>query len=273
MQNEFDQPLAFGRTAEIHAWQEGRVLKLFFPFMSADAIDHEAHAAQLVSDLGLPAPRFYGRLQVNGREGMILDRLEGYSMLKHFLKSPFAMQSLIPHFAAVQAQFHARPGQGLPPMHPRLRRRIENAPGLPDHLRDWALRRLAELPQGDRVCHGDYHPDNVLVTEQGFMVIDWMDASCGNPLADAARTLLTFQTRAPYSFGLLDYAMTFLGWLGGRLYLSAYLKNAQGNRAENRRQLLAWFPVIAAARLDDNIPGEQEQMVGIVQRAYEQEER
>jgi hypothetical protein len=69
-----------------------------------------------------------------------------------------------------------------------------------------------------------------------------------------------------------DYAMTFLGWLGGKMYLSAYLKNAQGNRAETAA-VAGVVPVIAARAWMITFRGNRNKLVGIVQRAYEQEER
>lgn len=50
------------------------------------------------------------------------------------------------------------------------------------------MKELKSLPEGDSVCHGDFHPDNVLLSDDDVTIIDWMDASRGNPLADIART-------------------------------------------------------------------------------------
>ena len=35
---------------------------------------------------------------------------------------------------------------------------------------------LDTLPDGQRFCHGDYHPGNVILTKAGPIVIDWMTA-------------------------------------------------------------------------------------------------
>jgi thiamine kinase-like enzyme len=62
-----------------------------------------------------------------------------------------------------------------------LTRAIRNAPHLGDTLREKALSYLAALPDDKKICHGDFHPGNVLITDKGAIVIDWMTASSGNP--------------------------------------------------------------------------------------------
>jgi aminoglycoside phosphotransferase (APT) family kinase protein len=49
------------------------------------------------------------------------------------------------------------------------------------------LASLGELPNGNVICHGDFHPKNVLITTEGPVIIDWADATLGHPLADVDR--------------------------------------------------------------------------------------
>ncbi|MFD1910018.1 phosphotransferase family protein [Paenibacillus rhizoplanae] len=53
------------------------------------------------------------------------------------------------------------------------------------------LSRLAELPDGEKLCHGDFHPDNILMDDK-LWVIDWMTGVRGNPAADVARSVIMF---------------------------------------------------------------------------------
>src|ERR671924_42075 len=47
---------------------------------------------------------------------------------------------------------------------------------------------LEQLPDGDRLCHGDFHPANVLVGKRGPVAIDWHRAARGDPMGDLARS-------------------------------------------------------------------------------------
>ncbi len=53
--------------------------------------------------------------------------------------------------------------------------------------------RLESTPKHNRVCHGDFNPSNVIVTDDGKVyVIDWAHVTQGNSSADVARTYLLF---------------------------------------------------------------------------------
>lgn len=54
-----------------------------------------------------------------------------------------------------------------------LRYNIAGAPLLSDEEKSLILNYLETLPEGTHLCHGDFHPGNVLMDEQ-LWVIDWM---------------------------------------------------------------------------------------------------
>jgi thiamine kinase-like enzyme len=76
----------------------------------------------------------------------------------------------------------------IPSQRQKLSNKIRHTKALPGHLQSKTLAALETMPDGDQVCHGDFHPGNILMTPQGEIIIDWIDASRGNPLADLART-------------------------------------------------------------------------------------
>jgi streptomycin 6-kinase len=49
--------------------------------------------------------------------------------------------------------------------------------------------RLHEIPfEGERLIHLDFHPDNVLLSQRGPVVIDWTNSRGGKPALDVALT-------------------------------------------------------------------------------------
>ncbi len=75
-----------------------------------------------------------------------------------------------------------------PTMLAELRRRPWRMAG---HARTLAElhRRLHEIPfEGERLLHADFHPDNVLLSSHGPVVIDWANARAGDPAFDVALT-------------------------------------------------------------------------------------
>jgi len=105
------------------------------------------------------------------------------------------------------------------------------------------------MPEGDRVCHGDFHPANVLVSGKDANVIDWMDASSGNPLADVARTTII-------ALGEAESAEISNLLLKGfvKIFHSMYIKHYFHLRPGGEEEYHRWLPIIAGARLSEGIP-------------------
>ena len=255
-------PFAVGRTAEIYAWQEGTILKLYRDWCPPNWVDHEARIAAVVNQAGLPAPRAFDIVEVNGRRGLVYERVDGDSMMQEMLRQPLELPRYGRILADLHLEMHCQSAPTLPSQHSQLEHSISNAKDLPDDLRAAALQALARMPDGDRLCHGDFHPENVLMTVRGALIIDWMTANRGNPWADVARThlLLTIgQTPAR-----INIFMRTLILFGRRTFYGAYMKRYQASAPEGKQQLQAWIPIMAAARINEEIANEQQALLAIV---------
>ena len=69
-----------------------------------------------------------------------------------------------------------------------------NAPAHRIPAGDIELRRFSD---GDAILHLDLHPDNVILTATGPMVIDWSNVAVGDPLADEMNTWMVMATSSP----------------------------------------------------------------------------
>ena len=120
---------------------------------------------------------------------------------------------------------------------------------------------LQSLPDGDRVCHGDFHPANVLITKNDSTIIDWIDASRGNPLADVARTSIITLGAVASSQIPHPVLKVFV-----RVFHSAYLKHYFRLRPGGKDEYRRWLPVVAGARLNENIPELEKWLVGMAKK-------
>jgi uncharacterized protein (TIGR02172 family) len=180
-----------GRTAEIFAWGDGEALKLFRPEFSSPAVStHEAKLARAVFAAGAPSPAVGEVVEVEGRAGVIYERIAGPSLDAQVRAKPWLVPRVARVLAETQAAVHACVLPTLPPLREVLQERIREARPLTPALRAAALHALERLPDGSALCHGDFHVGNVLLSAHGPLVIDWENATSGYPLADGARTLL-----------------------------------------------------------------------------------
>jgi aminoglycoside phosphotransferase (APT) family kinase protein len=131
----------------------------------------------------------------------VLPAVPGRPMLTEIVATPWRYRRALDDLAVMAVAIHAVPIDGLelpgaPPLVDRWRARLREDAGadpivgpLVDRLDRHADRVRDEHPV---LCHGDYHPLNVLSTRTAtgwdHQVIDWTDAALGDREYDVART-------------------------------------------------------------------------------------
>jgi hypothetical protein len=223
-------------------------------------VEHEAMVAHAITTAGIPSPAAGEIVEVNHRRGLVYERVSGISMLQDMNMHPWTIFKHAHTLAELQVKINQLSISGLQSAKEGLMYTIRRALYLDDELRARVLKYLTALQDGEKVCHGDFHPGNVLLTEKGAVVIDWMTASSGNPWADVARTsmLLTIGAKSAGK-QVSPMIRIFI-----QLYHQAYLKRYVSLIHDTGNELEKWIPVIAAARLDEKIDGEQDALLGMV---------
>ena len=249
-----------GRTAEVMEYGEGTILKLYREEVPQHHIDLEYRISTFVYEQGVRTPQTHGRVTVEGREGIVYQRIQGPSLLKLIGAKPWLIASYAKQMAALHYSLHQLEGSGAAgEQKGRMEQNIIAAPMLSMEEKSPILSRLALLPEGKQLCHGDFHPDNVLMNEE-LWVIDWMTAVTGHPAADAARSVVMLSIGAVPKRGSL-FTKFFIGIARKRLtsqYIREYLRLSGLSLAD----IDAWILPVAAARLVEWLPvPEKEQLV------------
>jgi aminoglycoside phosphotransferase (APT) family kinase protein len=237
--NAIGRLIGSGKEAEVYEYGE-RALKLYRARASKASAFREAAHLAIVERLGLPAPRVHAVGEHGGRWGLLMDRAHGESFAAQM--TPGAPAPLLARMAELHRHVHARPGDGLPPLKARLSANIGRAERLDAASRERLLRQLAALPDGDRLCHGDFHPWNIHGSSGEATVVDWLDACSGDPAADVCRTYVLMHHALPAA---------------AADYVAAYARTGGAERAA----VLAWLPPVAAARLAEGVPDEAEALL------------
>jgi len=127
------------------------------------------------------APAVFDVVDLDDRSGIIYERVDGPSMLAALTRQPWAVLRCARLLADLHLNIHESVVAGLPSQRARLEQRVRESSLASAPAREAALRLLERLPGGDKLCHGDFHPDNVILSTRGAVVIDWNDATQGNP--------------------------------------------------------------------------------------------
>jgi aminoglycoside phosphotransferase (APT) family kinase protein len=229
-------------------WGDRRALKLFQGWVSREKAERELKVTQAVRAIGLPAPRAFELIEMKGRFGIVFERIEGVSLLRRVQRKPWLLFTAARQLAELHVQIHCfRPSPDMPPQREQILRWIDQAADLSPGQNRAARACLARLPEGDSVCHGDFHPDNILLTASGPVIIDWMTGTKGHGIADVTRTSQLFQTaKLPKDCG---WHMRALLLVSRQLLHAIYLQNYCAAKKVSRAEIEEWRPAQIAAAL------------------------
>jgi aminoglycoside phosphotransferase (APT) family kinase protein len=243
--------VARGTRSSIHAFGPGAVVKVPHASTPAGWIHFEAEYAEAVRAAGAPVPRLLGIEQIKGRAASVWERVEGTSMWQRVTDQPKLSADLGRVLADVQlALFELVPPVTLPDQHDRLVSKIRRSAATVDASLARALEMLPARIAPPRVCHGDLHPSNVILGRSGPVIVDWFDASRGDPVADVARTSLTM---------LGEGASTprHLPGSDPRTLMTlteAYLSELRAALEIDQQALARWQAIEAVARMAEGVP-------------------
>jgi uncharacterized protein (TIGR02172 family) len=244
-----EHPIAYGRTAEIYDWHNEQVVKLFYDWFELEAIQYEQRINRAVHASGLPVPAVGGIVRVNDRNGLLYQRVEGIPMWEIIERRPWHVFRYARKMAELHVEMHNSNIQiDIPTQRQKLKSKIHSAVTLPANLQLKTLAELDSIPENNRLCHGDFYPGNLMISGQDVIIIDWCDATLGNPLADLARTSIILQGAVETTQIQSPWHRIMIRILHAR-YIRDYFTLQPGGESEYTR----WLSIIAAARLSEDI--------------------
>ena len=228
-----------GLTSEVFGRGEDRVLKLFFPWVPESTVQREFDITRTVHAAGAPCPAAFEMLKLGDRHGIIFERVRGHSLVRQVEMKPWTLFAAARLLAELQAQIHARDAPaGLPAQRDQVARWVERAVDFTPAQKEVARRQLEQLPPGHCLCHGDFHPANILLTARGPIIIDWSRATRGHAPADVARTSVLFEhAELPEETSL---RIRLLMKLARRLLHTTYLKRYFEVRPGTLEEIEKW---------------------------------
>lgn len=248
------------------AWEDGAILRLLRDPGAQQRNELQAAAIQAAGACGVRVPAVYGVTTALGRPGLIMERIQGVDLLTLIGRRPWTVFRAARVSGQLHAQLHEVTAPDIiPPVRPLLRRHIESCSTLPPPLARFALDVLETLPDGDRVCHGDFHPGNIMMDGDTPVLIDWTNVTRGDPMADVARThlMLSLGEPPPGTSPLLRVMA-----LGGRtILIPLYLRSYRRQRPLDMDAMRRWKIAIAAARFADGIQEEPPRLIKFLEKA------
>ena len=125
---------------------------------------------------GLPAPEVSGEVNLDGRFGIVLTRLDGPTLLHLSRTGAMTPRQVGAILATLAMTVHkTRPPAAVLSLHDWMYHSLRGAGDrIPQYIATGILTLIERLPPGDGLCHCDLHAGNVIMTADGPRLVDWV---------------------------------------------------------------------------------------------------
>lgn len=206
-------------------------IKVFDSDFSKSDVLNEALNQARVETTGLNVPKIKKVLTIDGKWAIVSEYIKGKTLDRLMQETLDKKDEYIELLVDLQLTVLSKTCPMLNKLKDKMNRKI-SASDLDATTRYDLHTRLDSMPKHDKLCHGDFNPSNVIITDDGTpYIIDWSHATQGNASADAARTYLLF-----WLSGDID---------GANKYLDLFCQKSD----TAKQYVQKWLPIVAASQL------------------------
>ena len=168
---------------------DGTAYKLFDKSFSPTQVFYEAMLQSMAEEAGIRVPKIYGIEQIDGRFAILSEYIEGKTVAQLMEEYPGKKDYYLGLLADTQLSIHSHTVADIKKLKHKLAREIKSLAVL-DEIKKYELEtRLASMPEHNKLCHGNFGPENVVIDGMDkIIVLDWVAATRGNATADIAKT-------------------------------------------------------------------------------------
>ncbi|MBE6576707.1 MAG: aminoglycoside phosphotransferase [Ruminococcaceae bacterium] len=212
-------------------------------YSKADVLNEALNQAR-VEETGLNMPRVLEVTKVDGKWAIVSEYITGKTLEELMAEHPEKLDEYLEMFVELQLKMHSKTCPMLNKLKDKMNRKISQA-DIDETTRYELHTRLEGMPKHTKVCHGDFNPTNIIITESGIpYIIDWAHATQGNASADVARTYLLFSLE-----GKRDVADK---------YVDLFCKKS----GTPLKYVQKWLPIVAASQSVKGKPEERDFLHG-----------
>ena len=199
MQGSLGEKIGEGAFSEAYAWAPGQAVKLFKAGVSHLLGRHEVRMIRAVHAAGVPVPEVFGEVTLDGRFGIVMQRLDGPTLWHLSRTGAVTFEQAGAIVAALAMSIHKAPP---PPEVLSMREYMESElryddGKVPKHIATDVLALIDRLSPGDGLCHCDLSPGNVIMTVEGPRLVDWTFAMRAPAAVDLAFLQVILAELAP----------------------------------------------------------------------------
>ncbi|MBR2742181.1 MAG: phosphotransferase [Clostridia bacterium] len=231
-----------------------KCIKVFVDDFKKSEVLSEAFHYSVVEDAGLHVPKVLAVGTVDGYPAITYEYIKGPTLAQLMAEHPEKKSEYLDLLIDLQLEVHKKSAKSLISLKDYLSLRIQMS-SIEATARYYLLSMLQDMPINHNICHGDFNPSNIIISQDGTpYIVDWTGVTQGYPALDAAETYLLF-------------------WLDGDIDgAKYYLDNFQKKAGVDKDYIQKWMPVVAASHSVGCRADQREFLIGwIEQNEYNKE--
>ena len=207
-----------------------RCIKVFnAEYSKADVLNEALNQAR-IEETGLNIPKVLEVTMIEGKWAIVSEYIKGKTLAQLMQEEPAKKDEYLAQMVDIQLQVQKKTCPMLNKLKDKMNRKISMS-DLDATTRYDLHTRLEGMPKHNKVCHGDFNPSNIIITEDGKpYILDWSHATQGNASADVARTYLLFWLNGDIS--------------GAEFYLDTFCQKS----GTAKQYVQKWMPIVAASQ-------------------------
>ena len=219
-------------------------VKVFGDDFAKDDVLAEALNQARVEHTGLNIPKIKAVTMIDDKWAIVSEYIKGKTLDRLMAENPDKKHEYMEMFVDLQIKVQSCTCPLLPKLKDKMSRKISQA-DLDATTRYDLHTRLEGMPKHHKLCHGDFNPGNIIITDDGTpYILDWSHATQGNASADVARTYLLF-------------------WLNGDIDgAEEYLDLFCAKSGTDKQYVQKWMPIVAASQSVKGNAKEREFLLG-----------
>ncbi len=207
-----------------------KCVKVFDTDYSKSDVLNEALNQARIEETGLNIPKIVEVTMVEGKWAIVSEFIKGKTLQQLMDEDAEKKDEYIEMLVDLQLDVHSKVCPLLNKLKDKMNRKISSSE-LDATTRYDLHTRLEGMPKHNKVCHGDFNPSNIIITEDGTAyILDWSHATQGNASADAARTYLLFWLNGDIE--------------GAKKYLDLFCQKSK----TEKQYVQKWVPIVAASQ-------------------------
>ena len=233
------QPVASTARIEVLALDE-LAYKLFHKSYSPYQVYREAMLQCKAAEAGINVPKIHGVIEVDDRLAILSDYIEGDTVAELMEEFPAKKDKYLSLLADTQLDLLSRTAQDVRKLSYCIEQDIGALTQLDEVKRYELTTLLASMPDHDKLCHGNFGPENVIIDGMDkVFILDWDAAAKGNAGADMAKTYLKFTLTSSED-------------------AEKYIRLLCEKSGYDRQYIYEWVPLMAASCLNEKGFSEKE---------------